>query len=164
MPFCFTGLSMFSSSPFWTKSPCVPPVYVAGIFSLALLGFAVIRHDFGWKAGVLFSFFSLFTPYLAYISVEIRMYSWAIFSVMLCALYAWRIACTLRSRNPRAGDGSVKEGQKWWMTSAYDGDSCHEWCGVPCRWWLVLFLSSLASLPTCIITVYLQRCSSTYTC
>lgn len=118
---------------------------VAGIFSLAILGLAVIRHDFGWKAGVLFSFFSLFTPYLAYISVEIRMYSWAIFSVMLCALYAWRIACTLRSKNPRAGDGSVEEGQKWWMTSAYDGSGRHEWCGVPCRWWLVLFLSSLAS-------------------
>lgn len=41
---------------------------IAGIFSLAMLGFTVIRHDFGWKAGVLFSFFSLFTPYLAYIS------------------------------------------------------------------------------------------------
>ena len=29
---------------------------VAGIFSLAMLGFTVVRHDFGWKAGVLFSF------------------------------------------------------------------------------------------------------------
>ena len=118
---------------------------IAGIFSLAMLGFTVIRHDFGWKAGVLFSFFSLFTPYLAYISVEIRMYSWVIFSVTLCALYAWRIACTLRSKNPREGDGSVEEGQNWWMSSAYDGDGCREWCGVPCRWWFVMFLSSLAS-------------------
>lgn len=118
---------------------------IAGIFSLAMLGFTVIRRDFGWKAGVLFSFFSLFTPYLAYISVEIRMYSWVIFSVTLCALYAWRIACTLRSKNPRGGDGSIEEGQNWWMSSAYDGDGCREWCGVPCRWWLVMFLSSLAS-------------------
>lgn len=31
------------------------------------------------------------------------------------------------------------------MSSAYDGDGCREWCGVPCRWWLVMFLSSLAS-------------------
>ena len=27
------------------------------------------------------------------------MYSWVIFSATLCALYAWRIACTLRSKN-----------------------------------------------------------------
>ena len=112
---------------------------IAGIFSLAMLGFTVIRHDFGWKTGLIFSFLALFTPYLAYISVEIRMYSWAIFSVTLCALYAWRIACTLRSKNPKEGKEFAKGNKNWWVSSAYDGGSCCEWCGVPCRWWLVLF-------------------------
>ena len=118
---------------------------IAGIFSLAMLGFTVIRHDFGWKTGLIFSFLALFTPYLAYISVEIRMYSWAIFSVTLCALYAWRIACTLRSKNPKEGKEFAKGNKNWWVSSAYDGGSCCEWCGVPCRWWLVLFASSLTS-------------------
>ena len=37
---------------------------VAGTFSLALLGLVMVRHDFGWKTGLLFSLFALFTPYL----------------------------------------------------------------------------------------------------
>lgn len=94
---------------------------VAGILSLVMLGFTVIRHDFGWKTGLIFSFLVLFTPYLAYISVEIRMYSWAIFSVTLCALYAWRIACTLHSKNPKERKEFTKGNKNWWVSSVYDG-------------------------------------------
>lgn len=124
---------------------------VAGTFSLAVLGLMVMRRDFGWKTGILFSFFALFTPYLTYMAVEIRMYSWASFSVMLCALYAWRIACTLAynaaNGNPRTATGAFSDsGKTWWETAAYDGGEKKRcWVGAPCSWWLVLFCSSLAS-------------------
>lgn len=125
---------------------------VMGTFSLAMLGLAVVRHDFGWKTGLLFSFFALFTPYLAYMAVEIRMYSWASFSVMLCALYAWRIACTL-ARNSASGSGArcvdgtaIAMARTWWQGAAHDGASKRRlWVGVPCSWWVVFFCASLAS-------------------
>ena len=47
---------------------------VAGAIALATLGFTHVRRDSGWKVGVLFSFFALFTPYISLMSVEIRMY------------------------------------------------------------------------------------------
>ena len=65
---------------------------VLGSVALASLGYTHVRRDFGWKPGVLFTAFVLFIPYTAIMSTEIRMYSWATFSVMLCALTAWRIA------------------------------------------------------------------------
>lgn len=124
---------------------------VAGTFSLALLGLVMVRHDFGWKTGLLFSLFALFTPYLTYMAVEIRMYSWASFTVMLCALYAWRVACTLarnaaegaREKGTKSPDGSA---QAWWASAAYQDDADKRcWANVPCAWWLALFCSSLAS-------------------
>lgn len=89
---------------------------VAGTVALAVLGYSHVRRDFGWRAGVLFSFLALFTPYVAIMASEIRMYSWAAFTVMLCCIYAWRIFSRVRQ-------GS----------------------GVPAGWWAVLFVSSLAS-------------------
>ncbi len=70
---------------------------MAGAVALAVLGYSHLRRDFGWRVGVLFSFFALFTPYVATMSIEIRMYSWATFTVMLCAIYAWRIFSLARS-------------------------------------------------------------------
>lgn len=89
---------------------------LAGAVALGVLGYTHVRRDFGWRAGVLFSFFALFTPYVAVMAVEIRMYSWATFTVMLCALTAWRIFVALRA-------GSR----------------------VPVGRWAVFFLASLAS-------------------
>jgi 4-amino-4-deoxy-L-arabinose transferase-like glycosyltransferase len=64
---------------------------ICGTVALALLGITHIRRDFGVKAGVLFSFLVLFLPYFSYISIQIRMYSWAMFTVMLTWIYALRI-------------------------------------------------------------------------
>ena len=89
---------------------------IVGAVSLATLGYTHLRRDFGWRAGVLFSFFALFTPYVATMSVEIRMYSWATFAVMLCAIYAWRIFYSQRK-------GRV----------------------TPLHYWIVFFAASLAS-------------------
>lgn len=76
---------------------------LAGAVGLAALGLTHVRRDFGWRAGVLFSFFALFTPYIAIMAVEIRMYSWATFTVMLCALTAWRIFSAVRKGSRVSG-------------------------------------------------------------
>lgn len=104
---------------------------VAGAVALATLGFTHVRRDFGWRVGVLFSFMALFMPYISTMAVEIRMYSWATFAVMLCAVYACRIFLVLRGR-PSETVAGLAEGLP-------------RWAGVPRRWWLVFFLASLAS-------------------
>lgn len=89
---------------------------LAGAVALGALGLSHVRRDFGWRCGTVFTFLALFTPYVAVMAIEIRMYSWATFAVMLCFLSAWRIF-----QRSRAG---VSAG--W-------------------RSWTVFFLSSLAS-------------------
>ena len=89
---------------------------VAGAVALATLGFTHVRRDFGWKVGLLFSFFALFTPYISIMAVEVRMYSWATFTVTACFIYAWRIIREIH------GGGRVR-----------------------CHWWALFFLASLAS-------------------
>lgn len=104
---------------------------VAGAVALATLGFTHVRRDFGWRVGVLFSFMALFMPYISTMAVEIRMYSWATFAVMLCAVYACRIYLLLRACPSQTIVG-IAEGLP-------------QWAGVPRRWWLIFFLASLAS-------------------
>lgn len=108
---------------------------VLGSVALASLGYTHVRRDFGWKPGVLFTAFVLFIPYTAIMATEIRMYSWATFSVMLCVLTAWRIACALREP---AREGSVACVQK-------RAQGKRLLAGAPLSWWVVFALSSLAS-------------------
>lgn len=89
---------------------------VSGVVSLALLGFTHIRKDYGAKVGILYSFVVFSIPYIALMAVEIRMYTWAMFTVMLCYLYGLRIVRL-------AKDKSV----------------------IPLHWWVLFALSSLAS-------------------
>ena len=108
---------------------------VLGSVALASLGYTHVRRDFGWKPGVLFTAFVLFIPYTAIMATEIRMYSWATFSVMLCALTAWRIACALREP---ASEGFAAEVQK-------RAQGKRLLAGAPLSWWVVFALSSLTS-------------------
>ena len=112
----------------------------AGTLALALLGLFVVRRDFGWRVGVFFSALSLFLPYMAFMAVEIRMYSWASFSVALCAFMAWRIACAMRAQGTDAAAG-------WWARIGCDPrlSRMRKWAGVPCRWWIVFYVASLMS-------------------
>lgn len=64
---------------------------VFGAVSTATLGLTHLRRDFGWKMGLVFTFFALFTPYISYMSIQVRMYSWATFAVMVTWIYAYRI-------------------------------------------------------------------------
>ncbi len=112
----------------------------AGTLALSLLGLFVVRRDFGWRVGLAFSALSLFLPYMAFMAVEIRMYSWASFSVALCAFMAWRIACAMRAQGAAGPDG-------WWVRIGCDPrlERMRKWAGVPCRWWIVFFVASLMS-------------------
>lgn len=103
---------------------------VAGTVALAALGATHLRRDFGWRVGVLFTFFAAFTPYLAIEATQIRMYSWAAFAVMLCFVYAYRIFCAVRKRG---ADGARRSEMVWREAR------------VPKRWWAPFFASSLAS-------------------
>ncbi len=108
---------------------------LAGAVLLGVLGLTHVRRDFGARAGVLFSFVALFTPYIANMSVQVRMYSWAVLCVTLCALYAWRAFSCLRKRADGVAAGSVRE----------RAARMRCWAGVPRRWWLAFFAASLAS-------------------
>ena len=103
---------------------------VAGAIAMAVLGYTHVRRDAGWATGVLFSFFALFTPYISLMAVEIRMYSWATFAVMLCFIYAMRIVGTQLATPPAR------------IAEAARGLKC--WAGTPRRWWITCFASSLA--------------------
>ena len=103
---------------------------VAGAIAMAVLGYTHVRRDHGWATGVLFSFFALFTPYISLMAVEIRMYSWATFAVMLCFIYAIRIIGTQLATPPAR------------IAEAARGLKC--WAGTPRRWWITCFASSLA--------------------
>lgn len=103
---------------------------VAGAIAMAVLGYTHVRRDHGWATGVLFSFFALFTPYISLMAVEIRMYSWATFAVMLCFIYVIRIIGTQLATPPAR------------IAEAARGLKC--WAGTPRRWWIACFASSLA--------------------
>ncbi len=106
---------------------------VAGSVALAALGLTHVRRDFGWTQGVLFTLFVLFMPYIAVMATEIRMYSWATFGVTLCALTAWRIACSLR-------EGDTECARRVRARAA----GKRRLAGVPVSWWATFFVSSLA--------------------
>lgn len=64
---------------------------VLGAISLGVLGYTHVRGDVNARTGLLFSLFALSIPAVAYYGLEIRMYSWVTFTVMVTFLYALRI-------------------------------------------------------------------------
>ena len=64
---------------------------VIPIAIMIILGYTHIRKEYGEKTGFVFSILSAFLPEMAVYAVEIRMYSWAILTVTLLAIYAYRL-------------------------------------------------------------------------
>lgn len=64
---------------------------VIPIAILGILGYTHIRKEFGEKTGLIFTILTYFLPTMAVYASEIRMYSWAILSVSIIAIYALRI-------------------------------------------------------------------------
>lgn len=110
-----------------------------GAVALAALGYTHVRRYFGWKAGLLFSFLAFFTPYMAIMAVEIRMYTWAVFAVTLCAICAWRVCGCVRGVSKDAAIDSSSR-----LVIVEEASGLSTWAGVPRRWWASFFLSSLA--------------------
>ena len=64
---------------------------VIPIAIMIILGYTHIRKDFGGKTGFIFSFLCAFLPEMAQYAIEVRMYSWAILTVTVLAIYAYRL-------------------------------------------------------------------------
>jgi len=72
---------------------------VIPIAIMIILGYTHIRKDFGEKTGFIFSFLAAFLPTMAVYAIEIRMYSWAILTVTLLAIYAYRLSKEDNTKN-----------------------------------------------------------------
>lgn len=99
---------------------------LAGAVATAALGAGPIRRDDGIRAGLVFCFLALFTPYVAHMAVELRMYSWCGFCVSACFVYGRRIArLALKASGPARSGAPISK--------------------PAAGTWAVFFLSSLAA-------------------
>lgn len=62
-----------------------------GVIATLLLGCFPIRKILGDRIAVIFILLILFFPVSQYLATEIRMYSWTMFFVLLCGIYAYRV-------------------------------------------------------------------------
>lgn len=63
-----------------------------GVMACLVLGLFPIKRLFGAKTSLLFILLMVLMPVNQYLGVEIRMYSWAMFFVLACAVYAYEIS------------------------------------------------------------------------
>lgn len=62
-----------------------------GVIACCLLGLIPIRRLFGEKVAFSFILLMILMPVNQYLGVEIRMYSWAMFFVLACSVYAYDV-------------------------------------------------------------------------
>lgn len=79
-------LLIFKSNIIVAKMFSIVPIIILGI-----LGYTHIRKDFGQRVGVLFTFFSFFSPLIISYAGEIRMYTLALLLVTITFIYVYRI-------------------------------------------------------------------------
>ena len=84
---------------------------VAGVGVLSLLGFTHVRRDLGEGCGLAFSILAFLVPWSAFVGSQIRMYSWLAVTVMVVAIYGWRIVEGIAS-------GLVRVPLQWWALMA----------------------------------------------
>ena len=80
---------------------CVP------LILMSILGYSFIRKEFGNKAGLIFTFFSLFFPTLLTYAGEIRMYTWAMLFVTMMFVYAYKIMNNYNVREALSDDNNI---------------------------------------------------------
>ena len=80
---------------------CVP------LILMSILGYSFIRKEFGNKAGLIFTFFSLFFPTLLTYAGEIRMYTWAMLFVTMMFVYAYKIMNNNNVREVLSDDNNI---------------------------------------------------------
>ena len=80
---------------------CIP------LILMSILGYSFIRKEFGNKAGLIFTFFSLFFPTLLTYAGEIRMYTWAMLFVTMMFVYAYKIMNNYNVREALSDDNNI---------------------------------------------------------
>ena len=80
---------------------CVP------LILMSILGYSFIRKEFGNKAGLIFTFFSLFFPTLLTYAGEIRMYTWAMLFVTMMFVYAYKTMNNYNVREALSDDNNI---------------------------------------------------------
>lgn len=100
---------------------------VCGMVACVLLGWGVVRKDYGNVAAALFVALVSISPWAAAEAVDIRMYSWAAFFTGLSFLYSMRIVRVLLPLEVRPDAAEA---------------------AVPRRWWVVAFAAALAAAYT----------------
>ena len=80
---------------------CIP------LILMSILGYSFIRKEFGNKAGLIFTFFSLFFPTLLTYAGEIRMYTWAMLFATMMFVYAYKIMNNNNVREVLSYDNNI---------------------------------------------------------
>ena len=75
---------------FGNNMVCYRLLSVLSIALLGILGYTHVRKDFGEKVGAIFSLLVYTFPVNLVYASEIRMYGWAMFFVMVMAIYAFK--------------------------------------------------------------------------
>ena len=80
---------------------CIP------LILMSILGYSFIRKEFGNKAGLIFTFFSLFFPTVLTYAGEIRMYTWAMLFATMMFVYAYKIMNNNNVREVLSDDNNI---------------------------------------------------------
>ena len=80
---------------------CIP------LILMSILGYSFIRKEFGNKAGLIFTFFSLFFPTVLTYAGEIRMYTWAMLFATMMFVYAYKIMNNNNVREVLSYDNNI---------------------------------------------------------
>ena len=109
---------------------CIP------LILMSILGYSFIRKEFGNKAGLIFTFFSLFFPTLLTYAGEIRMYTWAMLFVTMMFVYAYKIMNNNNVREVLSDDNNIMYESKIKNKNAL------------IKYWIIFSIFSLASAYT----------------
>lgn len=89
-PLYYWGLKAFSS--IFGDSVFILRLFsMLGVFATMLLGCFPIRKLFGDKVAISFIILLLIFPVTQYLATDIRMYSWTMFFVLVCAVCAYKV-------------------------------------------------------------------------
>jgi uncharacterized membrane protein len=97
-PLYYWGLKAFSSL-FGESIFTLRLFSLSGVLAVLLLGCFPIRKLFGDRVAIHFILLLLFFPVTQYLATDIRMYSWSMFLVLACAVYAYKIYTGGKFRN-----------------------------------------------------------------
>lgn len=89
-PLYYWGLKTFSNL-FGDSIFALRLFSMFGILATLLLGCFPIRKFFGNSVGVIFIILMIIFPVTQYLATDIRMYSWTMFFVLACSLFAYKV-------------------------------------------------------------------------